>query len=158
MSEEERNPRIVVRDRRAFASDGSRRADAEPREESPAATESLGAAPKPSEGARPGTPAPASEPDSGLEEDHRFKQLVSLLISQAAMLLERMEDPNETPGSGGGPQRAEALQGIQTVIGLLEVIEEKTRGRLAPGDVRLVSKALYELRIVYMERAQAPGK
>ena len=159
MSQQENAPRIVVRDRRAFAADGSRRTDAEPRSETPADSPPTGTAPKPSAGvpAADGVPAaPAPDPGSAPEEDPRFKQLISLLFSQAAMLLEQTAEGADKPGSAGGPQRAEALQGIQTVIGLLEVVEEKTRGRLAAGDARLVSQALYQLRIVYMERAKAP--
>ncbi len=73
------------------------------------------------------------------------------------MLLEQAPEAGGKSGSATDPQRAEALQGLQTVIGLLEVLEEKTRGRLAPGDARLVSQALYQLRIAYMEGANAPG-
>lgn len=152
MSEEEQAPRIVVRDRRAFAPDGSRRPDAEPRSEPPADAPAPGTEPKPA--AEASAAAPAPEPEA--EEDPRFKQLVSLLFSQAAMLLEQTAEGAEQSGSATGPQRAEALQGLQAVIGLLEVVEEKTRGRLAPGDARLVSQALYQLRLAYMERAKAP--
>jgi len=154
MSEEEKAPRIVVRDRRAFASDGSRREDVQPRSESPADAPTLGSEPKPAPGATTAA-APAQGPAP--EEDPRFKQLVSLLFSQAAMLLEQTAEGAEKSGSATGAQRAEALQGLQAVIGLLEVVEEKTRGRLAPGDARLVSQALYQLRMAYMERSQAPG-
>ena len=151
MSEEEKAPRIVVRDRRAFAPDGSRRQDVEPRGESPADAASLGSEPKLAPGASTAAvPAQEAAPD----EDPRFKQLVSLLFSQAAMLLEQTAEGSEKSGSVTGAQRAEAIQGLQAVIGLLEVVEEKTRGRLAPGDARLVSQALYQLRMAYMERAK----
>ena len=155
MSEEEKAPRIVVRDRRAFAPDGSRRQDAPPRSEPPADAPTLGTDPKPA----PEAPA-ASDPAAGSApaEDPRFKQLVSLLFSQAAMLLEQTAEGAEKTGSATAAQRAEAIQGLQAVIGLLEVVEEKTRGRLAPGDARLVSQALYQLRMAYMERSQADGR
>lgn len=152
MSEEEQAPRIVVRDRRAFAADGSRRPDAPPRSEPPAEAPALGPEPKRAADA-PAESAPA--PGPAPEEDPRFKQLVSLLFSQAAMLVEQTAEGAEKPGSATGAQRAEAIQGLQAVIGLLEVVEEKTRGRLAPGDARLVSQALYQLRMAYMERAKA---
>ncbi|MXW71459.1 MAG: DUF1844 domain-containing protein [Acidobacteria bacterium] len=152
MTEEEKAPRIVVRDRRAFAPDGSRRQDVEPRSEPPAEAAALGSEPKPAPGASTAA-APAQEPPP--EEDPRFKQLVSLLFSQAAMLLEQTAEGSEQSGPVTDAQRAEATQGLQAVIGLLEVVEEKTRGRLAPGDARLVSQALYQLRIAYMERAKA---
>lgn len=161
MSEEERTPRIVVRDRRAFAADGSRRPDAEPRNETPATPPAPGAESGRSNGfPSEATPA-AAEPGATAKEDPRFRQLISLLFSQAAMILEQVSvEPTAAggkPAAAPGPERAEALQGLQTVIGLVEVLEEKTRGRLAPGDERLVSQALYQLRIAYMERSQAPG-
>ena len=76
------------------------------------------------------------------------------------MLLEQDPESGNQAGEQAGQnagRRAETLQGLQTVIGLLEVLEEKTRGHLAPGDSRLVSQALYQLRVAYMERAKAPG-
>lgn len=152
MSEEEQAPRIVVRDRRAFASDGSRRPDAPPRSEPSPDVPPVGTETKPAAVPAESAPAPGPAP----EEDPRFKQLVSLLFSQAAMLLEQTAEGAEKPGSASGSQRAEALQGLQAVIGLLEVVEEKTRGRLAPGDARLVSQALYQLRMAYMERSHGP--
>lgn len=155
MSEEERSPRIVVRDRRPFASDGSRRRDAEPRSEAPGSAPRAAPEPGVSPRAEPGSAPPASA-GGAPREDPRFKQLVSLLFSQAAMLLEQAPGGGDEPGAAGA-QRAETLQGLQAVIGLLEVLEEKTRGRLAPSDARLVSQALYQLRMAYMERAQAPG-
>ena len=154
MSQEERPPRIVVRDRRAFAPDGSRRPDAEPRSETPVAAPSAGTDPKAAaEAPRASVPEPESTPG----DDVRIKQLVSLLFSQAAILVEQMDAAEQESGSTNGRKRAEALEGIQTTIGVLEVLEEKTRGRLGPGDAQLVSKALYHLRIAYMERAKAPG-
>ena len=136
MSEEEKSPRIVVRDRRPFAADGARRPGVASRTEPGAAA-----------------PDPAGKP----KEDPRFKQLVSLLFSQAAVLLEQEPEAGGPSGAAARAQRAEAMQGLQAVIGLLEVLEEKTRGRLAPSDAHLVSQALYQLRMAYMERAQAPG-
>ena len=182
MSDEERPARIVVRDRRPFASDGSRRAGAEPRSpDSPPATSGAAASPT---AARPATasasesagagfsrnPAAASPqpagtdaadaappgPGAAVKEDPRFKQLISLLFSQAAMLLEQAPAAGESSAASEAHQ-AETLQGLQTVIGLLEVLEEKTRNRLAPGDTRLVSQALYQLRMAYMERSQPPS-
>lgn len=155
MSKEEKTPRIVVRDRRPFAADGSRRAGVESRTEAPASVP-----PPASEPEVPSRTESGSAPtvDSGeTPEDPRFKQLISLLFSQAAMLLEQAPEGGAKPGSESGPQTAEALQGLQAVIGLLEVLEEKTRGRLAPSDARLVSQALYQLRVAYMERTEAPG-
>ena len=157
MSEEETSPRIVVRDRRPFAPDGSRRADAEPRTEAPAAAPPPVSGPQTAAPADPGATA-AVDPGETPQEDHRFKQLVSLLFSQAAMLLDQASEADGKSGSASGPQLTEVLQGLQAVIGVLEVLEEKTRGRLAPGDARLVSKALYELRMAYMQRTQAPGQ
>lgn len=157
MSEEEKAPRIVVRDRRAFAADGSRRQDAEPREESPPDPAVSAAEPKPG---APGTEAAtgsAPQPEDAVADDVRIKQLVSLLFSQAAVLMEQMGKEGTETGPAADAQRAGQLEGVQTTIGILEAIQEKTKGRLGPGDAQLVSNALYHLRIAYMERTRPPG-
>jgi hypothetical protein len=154
MSEEEKAPRIVVRDRRAFSADGSRRQDAEPRVESRPAAAPATAEPRPgTESAAASAPGPEGAP----ADDVRIKQLVSLLFSQAAILIEQLDKDGAEAGSTADPQRAGQLEGVQTTIGVLEAIQEKTRDRLGPGDAQLVSKALYHLRIAYMERTKAPG-
>ena len=159
MSDEQKAPRIVVRDRRAFARDGSRREGAEPRSrpEEPAVLGNSGArgAPERPSGREPDAAPASSAGSSPPKEEPRFKQLVSLLFSQAAVLLEQGSAEGGKRGDAGGP---EVLACLQTVIGLLEVLDEKTRGRLAGGDARLLSQVLYQLRMAYMERARAPGR
>ncbi len=170
MSDGEEKPRIVVRDRRAFARDGSRRetpeAPASSPPEVPSGTSSE-PAPKPRPAAAPPSPklesagTPSLDGPS-LQEEPRFRQLVSLLFSQAAALLEREprtagRTSGKTAGETADAAGSEVLAGLQMVIGLFEVLEEKTRGRLAPGDVRLLSQMLYQLRLAYMERARPPA-
>lgn len=169
MSDEEKPPRIVVRDRRAFRSDGSRREGVEP----PRSADAGVAAAIRSTDARPPEPSPpppavsrkppSSRPEAAPEgpspkEEPRFKQLVSLLFSQAAVLLEQAPEGRKRTGKKPPAASPEILAGLQAVIGLLEVLQEKTRGRLAPGDARLLSQVLYQLRMAYMERAGTPGK
>ena len=177
MSQEEAAPRIVVRDRRKFSADGSRRDSANPapgkegrreeRREEPTGQPtpaSDGAAGKPTEmpASPPAEKPPGEAPSPKAAEapspkaDPRFRQLVSLLFSQAAVLLEA-ESRTAAEGKPPPPTDPETLAGLQTVIGLFEVIEEKTRGRLAPGDASLLSQVLYQLRMAYMERAGTPG-
>ncbi len=151
MNDEEQAPRIVVRDRRAFARDGSRRPDAEPRESLP--PEPASPAPKPPAPDRaPPRGSPTTADSAAPAEDPRFKQLVSLLFNQAAVLLDQ---EGATPGNAS---RTEARQGLQTVIALLEWLEEKTRGQLAPADARLIAQVLYQLRMAWMDRAQPPRR
>lgn len=139
MNDEEKAPRIVVRDRRAFTQDGARRPDAEPRE---------APAPLPREAEAEARVAGAGSPQA---EDPRFRQLVSFLYSQAVVLLEQ---EGARPGEA---TRAEAQRGLQQVIGLLEWIEEKTRGQLSQADTKVISQVLYELRMAYMNRTRPPN-
>ena len=141
MNEEPTSPKIVVRDRRAFRKDGTRRQGSE---DSPPAAESP----------RPATsPEVSSEPDGAAASaaaepapDARLQQLVSLLFSQAAAMLESRSGA-ETKSAA--PSK-EALSGLRMVIGLLEMLDEKTRGRLAPEDARFVADALFRLRMSYL--------
>ena len=125
MSQEEAAPRIVVRDRRKFSADGSRRDGANPapgtegrreeRREEPTGQPtpaSDGAAGKPAEmpASPPAEKPPGEAPSPKAAEapspkaDPRFRQLVSLLFSQAAVLLEA-ESRTAAEGKPAPPDR-----------------------------------------------------
>jgi len=137
MSNEERDPRIVVRDRRAFNREGERRSDAPP---------SSGPAPPPV--VEPG-PAKSDEPASA--DDPRIQKLVTWLFNQAAVMLE------QAPSDAKASEAQEVFAGLQALIDMLEGFQEKTRGRLGPGDERLLDRALYQLRMAFMERRDPPA-
>lgn len=55
----------------------------------------------------------------------------------------------EDPGSG---QRAEPdLHAARQTIGILEMLQEKTRSNLEPDEARLLESLLFELRMRYVE-------
>ena len=125
-----------VVDRRSFTSEGERNPGHEERAQQ---TESQKAAPR--------EPAPAADADreSDLsEESSGFATLVSYLSSTALYQLGML------PGPGGETPPPDLLNGRRT-IGLLEVLEEKTRGNLSKGETKLLDDVLYELRLSFVE-------
>ena len=154
MSEDEPKPRIIVRDRRAFTRDGERR-DPDP---APAEEETPAAGPESDQGPEAADAAPEtpdeSRPEPGRpDDDPRFRQLVQLLSMQAAMLLDR--SPRE--GDDAAARRSEALGGLEATIGLLEMLQTKTRDRLSDADDRFLAQVLFQLRMAYMGLAEAPA-
>jgi hypothetical protein len=134
MSQSEEKP-FTVTDRRLFAPDGSRRADAEPAD---------AAAPAAVPAAHPAEPSP--RPSLGESVD--FSQFLLSLAAQAGLALQ--------PGGGGeGVAPHEALAHARSFIGILEMLEDKTRGRRTAEEDRLLDDLLYELRMVYLERKGA---
>ena len=168
MSEGESRPPIIVRDRRAFTRDGERRAPdpAAPDEEAatdPASESAPGVSEDAPDSAPPksGTAADRAPPKSGTaaaetdrpRDDPRFQQLVQLLHMQAAMLLDRRSEK----GGDAEARRAEILAGLEATIGLLEMLQTKTRNRLGETDARFLSQVLFQLRMAYMEISRAPA-
>ncbi len=153
MSNEESPPRIVVRDRRAFTQQGERRSDAPP----PSAD-----SPPPVIGeARPGERKRDSAkknsgrrgksgPGTAPRDERRVQQLIGMLFNQAVMVL------NQTPAGEKDQAAQDALAVLQELIDMLEVFQEKTRGRIGPGDERLLDRALYQLRMEFMARRDPP--
>jgi hypothetical protein len=75
-----------------------------------------------------------------------FVSLVQQLASQAALFMSRERDP----------ETGESLQRLDLAkhsIDLLAVLEEKTKGNLAPDEQRLLDTLLYELRMAYVAAA-----
>lgn len=183
MSDDQQPPRIVERDRRRFTPEGKPRrassADAAAPEvpaEVPAdraAPETAGSAPPPRPEISPERPpaAPASPETTGAtpgsrppESDPRLQQLVFLLLHHADLVVQAAEAAAaESDGSAaaeGTPPPAaspEVLEGLQSVIGILEMLEEKTGPRLAPDDSRMLSRVLYQMRMDYIGRVGPPG-
>jgi uncharacterized membrane protein YgcG len=69
-----------------------------------------------------------------------FLELVAMLAGQAELLLVGAEDL---------PARPEEAQ---RMIDYLGVLEEKTAGRLADDEAKLLSSVLYQLRTFYLQR------
>lgn len=118
------------------------------------------------------SPAPASSPETppagetpAPKSDPRLQQLVFLLLHHADLVVRAAEEA-AAPADGGAdaaegapPPAAgpEVLEGLQSVIGILEMLEEKTRSRLAEDDSRMLSRVLYQMRMDYIARVGPPG-
>lgn len=139
-----------VRDRRAFRDDGSRRRedDAARPEPEPSAAEAGTRGPEPA--AQPETSDPEPETsDPEPDADVRFATLVNLLFSQALAMADagaaaarESKDPEA--------HRQRRLDGLQEMIGFLEMLEEKTAGRLAAADSRFLEQVLFQLRMKFL--------
>jgi hypothetical protein len=77
-----------------------------------------------------------------------FRQFLLSLGAQAATFL-----------SGAAPdkpaERAAALEGARSVIGILEMLREKTEGRRTSEEDQLLDGLLFELRMAFVERSRA---
>ena len=144
MSEEEKPIRVV--DRRMFTSDGELRPDFET-EETPE--------PQPPPAAVPPLPAApeAAVPGIGAERatSQAFLSLVSFLATNvyAALGIDAMTGKTL-------PRRDPAA--AQQMIEWLVVLEQRSRGNLNFEETDLLSRALYELRMAYVEAVRPPGR
>ncbi len=76
-----------------------------------------------------------------------FKTLASTLVSQALLYMGAIPDPYTG-------QRIAHLELAKHHIDLLQVLEEKTRGNLDDEEKKLVTQALSELRMYYLQLSQ----
>jgi hypothetical protein len=86
-----------------------------------------------------------SESATTPELDPAFSSLVIMLASAAAVHFGDLAD------AVSGERQPVNLEGAAQMIGLLEMIEAKTRGNLADGELRLLQQVLYELRLRFVE-------
>ena len=142
MSEEDKKP-FAVKDRRHFTAEGDTRPDAP---EVPAADEE----PDPPVAAPP-VAGPGDEPPD--EPPHQGEpDLVGLLLSLAAQASALLGMGGDEGGEGGAPRVD--LAGARGLIGLLEVLERKTKGNRTPEEDQVLTGVLYELRMAYLARAR----
>lgn len=166
MAEREDKPIRVV-DRRMFTPEGELRPGFEP-EEAPAPPPSPAPAapPPPASAAGPSAedpgvsgPEPGAPPaDAGEEEPppsgeprSEFARIVSSLATTAYSALGLLADP----ATGA---RHRDLTIARQMIDWLGVLEQKTRGNLSFEETDLLSRALYELRLAYVEVGRARSK
>ena len=142
MREEEDKPIRVV-DRRMFTPEGELRPEF--RAEQPAEFETPPAAPS-REQAQPSVEPPAStaEPQSD------FASIVRSFATTAYSALGLLPDP-------AGSRHRDPLVARQ-MIDWLGVLESKTRGNLSFEESDFLSRALYELRLAYVEVTRPPAK
>ncbi len=136
------DPKIII------DSDWKSQARAEKERLAHASTKPAPAAPA-APGAAPEGPAAAAAP--GANEPIGFRDLLSLLISQALAYMGAYPDPRTG-------QAVVALDLARFHIDMLEVLEQKTKGNLTDEESRVLSRALNELRLEYVEVAKAVAK
>lgn len=155
MTEHEEKPIRVV-DRRMFTPEGELRPGFEP-EEAPASAAPPAPAPPradppPSTGpVADNPPPPGDEPSAASEARSEFAQIVSSLATTAYSALGLLAEP-----ATGARHRDLAI--ARQMIDWLGVLEQKTRGNLSFEESDLLSRALYELRLAYVEVGRAPTK
>ena len=79
-----------------------------------------------------------------------FATLVSGLVTQILFALGAVQDPQTR-------RRFRNLPLAKHHIDTLAVLEEKTKGNLAPEEKRVLDSALYEVRMAYVQVAQGGG-
>jgi hypothetical protein len=131
---------FTVSDRRHFTPEGRAR-DGAPEPPSP----ELSAPEVPPAETRSGTGRPTAP---GGPAD--FAQFVAGLAAQAGALLsaERLPD---------GVDAGEALEGARSVIAILEMLKDKTAGRLSGAEEALLDELLFQLRMGYVAKTRAGG-
>jgi hypothetical protein len=150
----EREKPFSVSDRRHFTPEG------QPREEGAAPVEgSVQPSPPPAAAGAAGGESPprsTAAAEEGMRAPHGsrpagpvdFAQFLLSLGAQAEMLL-----------SGAGQdqpvERASAIEGVRSVISILEMLREKTEGRRTPDEDRILEGLLFELRMAFVERRRA---
>lgn len=145
MAEDEKPIRVV--DRRMFTPEGELRPGFQP-EETPEP-------PKPAPAAPAGEASPASPGSrpSGTDRatSQGFVTLLSFLASNVYAAL------GIDPVTGKALSRRDTAA-AQQMIEWLAVLEQKTRGNLSFEETDLLSRALYELRMAYVEAVRPPGR
>jgi hypothetical protein len=141
MSETEKP--FSVSDRRHFTPEGQARDE----EAQPVST------PGAESPAEPASPA-AAEADPHISDAPRaggpvdFRQFLLSLGAQAATFLSATAPDKPA-------ERAAALEGARSVIGILEMLREKTEGRRTPEEDQILDGLLFELRMAFVERSRA---
>jgi hypothetical protein len=79
-----------------------------------------------------------------------FSQFIVGLAAQAGALLSAEELPD-------GVEAGEALEGARSVIAILEMLRDKTAGRLTGPEEALLDDLLFQLRMGYVAKTRAGG-
>lgn len=144
-----------VVDRRRFAPDGSEREDAPAEEATREAKASRAETPPTNPATPPASAAEASppqdfvmsEPSAEGESPLAEPTLSTLLLSLSTQALMHL---GEIPDlSTGAPQRD--LGAARSIIDLIAVLQEKTRGNLDADEAALLERILYDLRMRFVE-------
>jgi hypothetical protein len=131
MSEEKEKPDLRVEDRRHFDREGNPIRSEESSD--PQFTSSRSDA----------KPGPGSEERPKID----FASLVFLYVQTALIHLGELEDPVEKKIS-------QNLEAARQMIDIVELLREKTKGNLTPQEDQYTEKVLFDLRMLYVQRAR----
>ena len=149
MPEDKHEEAFRVIDRRPFTAEGDIRKDVVEAEERKAEREAqLEAARHPAPPSPLEAPANAQAPADTPKASPAFENLIRMIGSNAAMVLGAYADPR-TGQPVIDPEAAREL------IDMLDVLQEKTKGHLAPEEENLLLDLLGKLKMTYLEVNQA---
>jgi pyruvate/2-oxoglutarate dehydrogenase complex dihydrolipoamide acyltransferase (E2) component len=149
LPEDKQEESFRVIDRRPFTAEGDIRKDVVEAEERKAEREAqLEAARQPATPAPAEAPANTQPPADAPQASPAFENLIRMIGSNAAMVLGAYQDPR-TGQPVIDPEAAREL------IDMLDVLQEKTKGHLAPEEENLLLDLLGKLKMTYLEVNQA---
>ena len=131
---QEKKP-FSVSDRRHFTAEGAVRAEVDAEPTPPVAGVD----------SAPGKDLPPEEEEGPVS----FASFVLSLGAQAGALLSEAGE--------GGAERQRSLAAVRSMIGILEMLQDKTQGRRTPDEDRILEGLLYQLRMGYVAAARAGG-
>jgi hypothetical protein len=134
---------FTVNDRRHFTPEGQPRQEDLPEEAAAPPSESEPSPTRPD-------PSPARARAAGSPSKADFASFVISLATQATFLLDGRGLPEGAPPEEG-------LAGAQSIISILEMLQDKTDGRRTPEETALLDSLLYELRMAYVAKARVSG-
>jgi len=144
LSEHKHEDSFRVIDRRPFTSEGELRKEVVEEQEREAKQEAKKAPPPPPET----TKTPAAAPPDAPEHLSAFENLIRMIGQNAAMVLGAYADPR-TGQPMIDPDAAREL------IDMLDALQQKTKGNLAPEEESLLLDLLGKLKLTYVEINQA---
>jgi hypothetical protein len=154
MSQSEKS--FNVSDRRHFTAEGRPRevdpdAEKDQPQEQTSASDAPPLASDPSTSGGPSTggePPPYGRPSIGDERPADFSRFLLGLAAEAGRLLAGEGVPE-------GMTRADVLAGARQIVGILEMLKDKTEGRRTADEEALLAQLLFQLRMAYVERTRA---
>ncbi len=93
------------------------------------------------------TPVPPRKDAQEPLPEHNFAFFVSTLGMQVLAALGELKEP-------GASETSVDLRQAQSLIDILQMLSEKTRGKLSPEENELLENLLYELRMKYVQKSQ----
>lgn len=149
---------IKVTDRRLFTADGTLREGAAADEE-PADEERAEASPPPT-GDTPRTAETEPAADDGADAGFERRSLDEPEGVDFTMLINAMAEPallflGEIPHPATGQPTVD-LERAKIQIDMLDLLRVKTRGNLSSDEDGLIDRVLYQLRMLYVARANQP--